>query len=134
MVGPIQGLSFPFSAPPTPGKTVEISPGVHWLSTYLPFRPLATNLWLLRDADGWTMVDCGFPLRVVREQIEAVWSKTLGGRPVTRLIVTHHHPDHIGNCRYAATEVLPPKRGTAFSAWHPPEAGAREPEMVNLGS
>jgi glyoxylase-like metal-dependent hydrolase (beta-lactamase superfamily II) len=100
MVVPIKGLSFPFSAPPAPGKTVEVSPGVHWLSTYLPFRPHATNLWLLRDFDGWTMVDCGFPLRVVHERIEAAWSSTLGGRPITRLIVTHHHPDHIGNCRW----------------------------------
>jgi glyoxylase-like metal-dependent hydrolase (beta-lactamase superfamily II) len=46
------------------------------------------------------MVDCGFPLRVVREQIEAAWSSTLGGRPITHLIVTHHHPDHVGNCRW----------------------------------
>jgi hypothetical protein len=100
MVVPVKGLSFPFSAPLAPGKTIEVSPGVHWLSTYLPFRPHAKNLWLLRDVDGWTMVDCGFPLRVVREQIEAAWSSTLGGRPITRLIVTHHHPDHVGNCRW----------------------------------
>jgi glyoxylase-like metal-dependent hydrolase (beta-lactamase superfamily II) len=100
MVVPIQDLSFPFPAPPAPGKTVEVLPGVHWLSTFLPFRPHATNLWLMRDVDGWTMVDCGFPLSVIREQIETAWANTLGGRPVTRLIVTHHHPDHVGNCRW----------------------------------
>jgi glyoxylase-like metal-dependent hydrolase (beta-lactamase superfamily II) len=100
MVVQIQGLSFPFPAPPAPGKTIEVLPGVHWLSTYLPFRPHATNLWLMQDVDGWTMVDCGFPLRVVRKEIEAAWASTLGGRPVTRLIVTHNHPDHVGNCRW----------------------------------
>jgi glyoxylase-like metal-dependent hydrolase (beta-lactamase superfamily II) len=100
MVSPIEGLSFPMPVPPVPGKTIEVSPGVHWLSAFLPFRPRAVNLWLLRDRNGWTMVDCGFPLRVVREQIETAWANTLGTMPVTRLIVTHHHPDHAGNCRW----------------------------------
>ncbi len=79
---------------------MEIAPGVHWLLTSLPFRLRAINLWLLRDGDGWTMIDCGFPLPEVREQIEAAWSCTLDGLPITRLFVTHHHPDHVGNCRW----------------------------------
>ena len=65
----------------------------------------------MRDVDGWTMVDCGFPLRVVRQQIEAAWSRTLGGRPITRLIVTHHHPDHVGNCRSICDQL-----GTLYCA------------------
>jgi glyoxylase-like metal-dependent hydrolase (beta-lactamase superfamily II) len=93
-------LRFPVAVPPEPGKTVEIAPGVHWLLTSLPFRLRAINLWLLRDGDGWTMIDCGFPLPEVREQIEAAWSRVLGGLPITRLFVTHHHPDHVGNCRW----------------------------------
>lgn len=100
MVAPAQGLSFPFSAAPASGQTVEISPGVFWLSTYLPFRPFASHVCLLRDGDDWTMVDCGLPLPVVREQIEAAWFRLLLGQPLKRLIVTHHHPDHIGNCRW----------------------------------
>jgi len=44
------------------------------------------------------MIDCGFPLEAVRRQIEAAWSHLVQGKPITRLIVTHHHPDHIGNC------------------------------------
>jgi glyoxylase-like metal-dependent hydrolase (beta-lactamase superfamily II) len=100
MISPIEGLSFPLPAPPRPGTTIEVSPGVHWLTTALPGRPRAINLWLLQDAGGWAMVDCGFPLAAAREQIEAVWSATLGKLPLTRLIVTHHHPDHVGNCRW----------------------------------
>ncbi|MGD0974437.1 MAG: MBL fold metallo-hydrolase [Candidatus Korobacteraceae bacterium] len=95
-----EALRFPIPVPPEPGKTVEIAPGVHWLVTSLPFRLRAINLWLLREGDGWTMIDCGYPLPEVREQIEAAWAGTLDGLPITRLFVTHHHPDHVGNCRW----------------------------------
>ncbi len=92
--------TFPTTSHPKPGETIEIAPGVHWFSTFLPFRLRAINLWLIEGSDGWTMVDCGYPLREVREQIEASWSSTLKGLPVKRLVVSHHHPDHVGNCRW----------------------------------
>jgi glyoxylase-like metal-dependent hydrolase (beta-lactamase superfamily II) len=91
---------FPPAVPPKFGEPLEVLPGIYWLSTALPFRLRSINLWLLRDSDGWTMVDCGFPLPEVKQQIEAGWSRVLEGRPITRLIVTHHHPDHVGNCRW----------------------------------
>ena len=98
--GDATGPFFPVPAPPGPGQTIEIATGVYWLSTFLPFRLRAVNLWLLRDHDGWTMVDCGFTLPEVRRQIEAAWGSVLGGMPIRRLVVTHHHPDHVGNCRW----------------------------------
>jgi glyoxylase-like metal-dependent hydrolase (beta-lactamase superfamily II) len=55
------------------------------------------NLWLLRDGDGWTMIDCGFAWEQTQTQLETTWKAVLGGRPVTRLLVTHYHPDHAGN-------------------------------------
>jgi glyoxylase-like metal-dependent hydrolase (beta-lactamase superfamily II) len=93
-------LSFPYAKQPPPGEAVEVSPGVFWFSTVLPFRLQAINQWLLRDDQGWTMVDSGYPLAEVREQMEAVWGQVLDGLPITRLLVTHHHCDHIGNCRW----------------------------------
>ena len=98
-----------FSASPRAGQTLEVAPGVHWLRTSLPFRLNAVNLWLLEDGDSWTMVDCGYPLPEVQAQIEAAWSHLLGGRPIRRLIVTHHHPDHVGNCRWICDrwDILP---------------------------
>lgn len=82
---------------PAAGTTIEVVPGIHWLSTPLPFRLRAINLYLLEDGEGWTIVDCGYSRPEVREQWEQVWASTLRGRPVTRLIVTHYHPDHAGN-------------------------------------
>jgi glyoxylase-like metal-dependent hydrolase (beta-lactamase superfamily II) len=90
-------IETPFAEYPAAGATIEVAPGIHWLSTPLPFRLRAINLYLLEDGDGWTIVDCGYSRPEVREQWEQVWAATLGGRPVSRLIVTHYHPDHAGN-------------------------------------
>jgi glyoxylase-like metal-dependent hydrolase (beta-lactamase superfamily II) len=91
------GLRYPFADYPPVDDAAEVAPGIYWLSTVLPFRLRAINIWLLRDGDGWTIVDCGYARNDVRAHWRAVWRKYLGGRPVTRLIVTHFHPDHIGN-------------------------------------
>ncbi len=94
----IDGLEFPFSDYPAPGTATEVADGIFWISTPVPFVGLKqVNLWLLRDGDGWTMIDCGYIRDDVRAQITGIWDNVLEGRPVTRLIVTHFHPDHIGN-------------------------------------
>jgi glyoxylase-like metal-dependent hydrolase (beta-lactamase superfamily II) len=94
----VEGLSYPFAQYPPDGGAIEVASGVYWVSTPLPFAGLRqVNLWLLRDGDGWTMVDCGFGYEPAREVIADAWRATLAGRPVTRLVVTHFHPDHAGN-------------------------------------
>lgn len=96
-------LAYPFARYPAAGEAVEVADGIFWLSSPLPFAGLRQiNLWLLSDGDGWTMVDCGYSSDVARGEIEAVWKALLGGRPVKRLIVTHFHPDHVGNAAFIA--------------------------------
>ena len=98
-----KSLSYPFPAYPNPGEPIEVAPGIYWLITSLPFRLRSINLWLLRDTDGWTMVDCGYSIPEVHEQIERAWSSVLDSLPITRLIVTHSHSDHMGNCLRIST-------------------------------
>jgi glyoxylase-like metal-dependent hydrolase (beta-lactamase superfamily II) len=62
----------------------------------LPFALDHINLWMLEDGDGWTLVDTGINNDDTRDLWEKVFAERLGGRPVTRLIVTHFHPDHAG--------------------------------------
>ena len=58
------------------------------------------NIWVLDDgeagAGGVAIVDTGLDLPVVREAWEALFAGPLAGRPVTRILCTHFHPDHIG--------------------------------------
>lgn len=81
---------------PPPGDTIEVKPGIHWLRMPLPFKLDHINLWLVEDGDGFAIVDCGIARDEVKALWQQVWDKTLRGRKITRVIVTHFHPDHMG--------------------------------------
>ena len=94
--GDAASLAYPHAAPPAPGTLTEVAPGVHWLRMPLPYKLDHINLWLLEDGVGWTMVDTGIDCAATRALWEQIFAASLGGRRVTRLIVTHFHPDHMG--------------------------------------
>jgi glyoxylase-like metal-dependent hydrolase (beta-lactamase superfamily II) len=89
-------LVYPLGDPPEAGVAREIAPGVRWICMPLPFALKWINLWLLEDGDGWTVVDTGIAMEQSREHWRAIFDSTLGGKPVTRVICTHMHPDHMG--------------------------------------
>lgn len=78
------------------GCLVELRPGVFWLRLPLPFRLDHVNLYLLEDRDGFAIVDTGLANDVSRDIWRAILRDALGGKRVTAVISTHHHPDHIG--------------------------------------
>src|SRR5713226_6575992 len=91
-----EALRYPWENHPGPDQVVEVTPGVLWLRLKLPFRLNHVNIYLLADDDGWTAVDSGFG----NEESIAAWTALLEGPlshvKITRLIVTHSHPDHVG--------------------------------------
>jgi glyoxylase-like metal-dependent hydrolase (beta-lactamase superfamily II) len=90
-------LHYPFADQlPARGEVLEVAPGVRWLRMGLPFALDHINLWLLDDGPGWTIVDCGIANDATRADWQRVFDSALQGRPVTRVIATHMHPDHIG--------------------------------------
>ena len=98
-------LHYPLGdALPAPGTVLEVAPGVRWVRMGLPFALDHINLWLLRDRldgrEGWAIVDCGIANDATRAAWEQVFAQALDGLPVLRVIVTHMHPDHIGNAAW----------------------------------
>ncbi|WP_333828624.1 MBL fold metallo-hydrolase [Pararhodobacter sp.] len=89
-------IRFPFEAPPAPGTATEVAPGVLWMRLPLPMALDHVNVYALDDGAGWTVVDTGFDTGKTRELWQALLKGPLAGRPVTRVLATHHHPDHIG--------------------------------------
>jgi len=78
----------------------------------LPFALNHINLWLVADhdrageaaGDCFAAIDTGYTQDVVKQ----AWRQVLANRRLTRCIVTHYHPDHLG-----------------LAAWLEQETGAR---------
>jgi glyoxylase-like metal-dependent hydrolase (beta-lactamase superfamily II) len=86
----------PFQTPPAEGEAIQVSPGILWMRLPLPMKLDHVNVYALDDGDGWTLVDTGFDNPAARAIWEKLKAGPLRGRPIRRVIGTHHHPDHIG--------------------------------------
>ncbi len=89
-------LRYPFPTPPGDYDATEVAPHVRWLRLPLPMALDHVNCYALEDDDGWTLVDTGMATKHTKALWQAIMAVPLRGKPVTRLIVTHYHPDHIG--------------------------------------
>ncbi len=96
MDGTDQALCYPWNVPPDHGAAIEVAEGVLWIRLPLPMALDHVNIYALDDGDSWSIVDTG----IHTERSVALWhtvlSGALGGKPVGRVILTHHHPDHVG--------------------------------------
>lgn len=98
----MEPLDYPWSEAPATGRTLEIAPGVCWLRMPMPGSLDHINLYLLQGEDGWTIVDTGLGDDATREAWEQIFEHELDGAPVTRIVVTHMHPDHVGQAGWLA--------------------------------
>ena len=87
---------YAFDSKPESGQTMQVADGIHWLRMPLPFDLDHINLWLLEDDGGWVIVDTGISSDTSKTIWNGVFDDTMRGLPVTRVITTHLHPDHMG--------------------------------------
>lgn len=92
----LAAIAHPFPDPPGPGQAVTVAEGVLWLRMPLPMALDHVNVYALRDNDGWTLIDAGLGGARSHAAWEVALAGPLAGHPVARVLVTHHHPDHIG--------------------------------------
>lgn len=90
------GIRYPWEAAPANGEAVEVADGVLWMRLPLPMKLDHVNVYAFDDGDGWTLVDTGFDNGKARAIWQLLLDGPLAGRPVHRVIATHHHPDHLG--------------------------------------
>jgi glyoxylase-like metal-dependent hydrolase (beta-lactamase superfamily II) len=81
---------------PQSGELIELAEGLAWAQLPVPGSLKHVNIWVLDDGEGFAVVDTGLDIPASREGWEALLTGALGGRRLTRVIVTHFHPDHLG--------------------------------------
>lgn len=91
-----QKIHLPFADLPQGVEAIEVEENTLWLRLPLPMALDHVNIFAFWDAEGWTLIDTGMNTEKTRK----LWPQILGGvlskSPVRRVILTHHHPDHVG--------------------------------------
>lgn len=91
-------LVYPIEVTPEPGTGdgVEIASGIIWLRMPLGGPLGFINVWALADESGMAIVDTGLQTKDTSQAWRTAFKGCLADRPITRVIVTHLHPDHVG--------------------------------------
>ncbi|PLK50742.1 MBL fold metallo-hydrolase [Uliginosibacterium sp. TH139] len=99
-------IEYPFTLAPEAPALLEVAAGVRWLRMALPWSLNHINLWLLDDGEGVALVDTGLGDPPSR----GLWTAVLEqlGRPLTKIIATHYHPDHLGNAEWLSAATGAP--------------------------
>jgi glyoxylase-like metal-dependent hydrolase (beta-lactamase superfamily II) len=80
---------------------IELAEGIRRVTFPLPLGIDHVHCYFLRAGDGsWTLVDTGLGLPGGEERWEPVLGSLDG--PVERIVVTHFHPDHVGDAATVA--------------------------------
>lgn len=100
-------LVHPFTAPPSSGETTELREGVLWCRHQLPFALDHINTWIIGDPSQRTLVDSGISDGRTRGGWDTILNTT-GIENVERVLITHYHPDHIGNADWLSQKTNAP--------------------------
>jgi len=76
-------------------RVLELAEGIHRITLPLPLGIDHVHCYLVRGSDGWTLVDTGLGMPGAEERWAPVLAALDG--PLVRIVVTHFHPDHVGD-------------------------------------
>jgi len=117
-----------------PAIVTEIIAGVYLLSGFLGAGVWGANAYLLVDDNDLTLVDTGFFGRADRILAQV---KELGYSPsdINRIIITHHHADHIGSLaelkRVTQAEVIAHPADAPYIDGTLPQPGPVRPQWLS---
>lgn len=75
---------------------MEIGSGILWLRLPIPGALRHINVWLVPGERGWLLVDTGMRDAGVAAAWESLHASLPLDRDLEAIVVTHHHPDHLG--------------------------------------
>lgn len=103
---------------------MRVAGGIYQVQLPLPFPLRIVNCYVLEDGAGWTVVDAGLNYGAG----QAAWLAALaeigiGPESITRIILTHAHPDHYGMAGWLAAQsgapvlLSPPEQEFVQRVW-----------------
>lgn len=76
---------------------MQLADDVFQVQLPLPFALRIVNCYLLRDNEGWTIVDCGLNWAESQSTWQATFAELgITPRMISQIVLTHFHPDHFG--------------------------------------
>ena len=91
-------VEYPFSDKPNPGEILKINDEIFWIRMPLPFALDHINLWLIKIMTDMLLLIQG--LTILKQRKIGIYFNKITN--FNRLIITHYHPDHIGNASWLA--------------------------------
>ena len=132
LTAPRTSLEFPFESGPDYGEVIEVAEGLLWVRIPLPYVLDHVNIYLIRDGDaGWAMIDTGIQTKEAIAVWEQLFNGPLKGVRISRVIVTHFHPDHIGLAGWMCERFNAPLL-TSFSTYMGSQVISLAPEKNSL--
>jgi glyoxylase-like metal-dependent hydrolase (beta-lactamase superfamily II) len=109
----IKGLTYPLGERvPAYGEVYPLAADMGWTRMPVPGNLNHINIWLLGDRDeegeGYAIADTGLFMPVVIEEWKKLLEGELADRRMTRIFVTHFHPDHVGCAGWLANRCKVP--------------------------
>ncbi len=99
--------------PPAIGSAVDIVHGIRWIRHEIPGPLRHINVWLIPGRDGWVLVDTGMYRPPTVQAWEGLFETERLQKTLAAVIVTHHHPDHVGMAGHFARRYGVPVRMSA---------------------
>ena len=104
----VKDIQYTMNEAPALGVPTYIAQGIYMLRMPLPFALDHVNCWLVEDDDSWTIIDTGLGSQDCLDIWDTVLNDLLKDKPVTQIILTHYHPDHVGLSGDLATRTRAP--------------------------
>ena len=93
----MQPLHFPI---PEKGRVTPLAEDLFWAQFDLPFRLDHINLYMIDTVEGWVLIDAGLGDQPTRDQWQVLLEGPLAHQPVAKIIISHHHVDHLGSAAW----------------------------------